>query len=273
MWYRFFKKIKVTTKIQGGLGNQLFQIAAALNYAKTHNFKPLFTNAKQLNNRYTYWDIFNTKGDLCLESINEKKFVKTGHNIFPTQKSEKNLMLIGYYQSEKFVNPVKNEMENLLFSNDKVNDLVAAEYDKIVARFHTEDLVFIHLRRGDYLKFADVHTNLEMDYYKKALSTLSESMPVVVFSNDQDWCKENLKKHINNPLYYVSEIDYVELLLMSKIKNAIIANSSFSWWGAYLNQHKDKKVLAPKQWFAKAWKEKNPNKSWNAIYCKGWEKL
>jgi hypothetical protein len=282
---------KVTIDLVGGIGNQLFQISAVLNYAKKYNYQPVFTNILNLPNytgepRYTYWDIFNSQNMLHLteeENINKNQYTnykEEQFNYTEFRNINKNTCLVGYYQSYKYIEPIKNKIFEIVNSSKLYNDNVDKLYNKIINKFNTNNLISIHIRRGDYLKYTDVHTNLEINYYLNAISKISDQFPVIVFSNDIKWCTNNLPIHISNPLYFVTYIenevtefqenqkihsDILELLLMSRIKNNIIANSSFSWWGAYLNTHLDKTVIAPKKWF-----EKNGPKNWSDIYCKNW---
>lgn len=269
----FFQKPKVNVKLQGGLGNQLFQIAAGLHYGKKHNLEIVFSENEKLHDRvgavggYTYWDIFNSTNLLKLETIKEKRYVESKFNEFPVEKTNKNLMLVGYYQSEKYTNFVRDEMIEVLWSNEEVSKNVINQYENIVNHYRTDELISLHIRRGDYLKLPNYHTNLSLDYYVKAVKEISVDFPLIIFSDDQEWCKENLSKELSNPLFFISEKDYVELLLMSKIKHNIIANSSFSWWSAYINDNEGKKVIAPQNWFG----HEARSKDWSSIYCEGWK--
>lgn len=276
----FFKKKKVTVKIQGGLGNQLFQIAAVFHYAEKFGIVPVFKFLKKIHERkgdvggYTYWDVFNTTNLLNVEEVDLNKYKIVNELSFsytPFKRKLKNVCLFGYYQSPKYVNLVKEKMKAILWSNKEITTKVNTIYQKIIKKFNTKILISIHIRRGDYLKKNTIHTNLLFDYYVASIKKFPKDTPIIVFSNDQKWCEENLKKHINNPLYFISEMDVVEMLLMSKIKNNIIANSSFSWWGAYINQHVDKKIIAPKEWFGPDWKGPDGQLDWSDIYCENWE--
>jgi len=122
--------------------------------------------------------------------------------------------------------------------------------------------VSVHIRRGDYLKFPDIHPTVSLDYYIKAISDIKKRKDikcVLVFSDDIQWCKTNF--YADMIRYAEGLYDYEEMLLMSACTHNIIANSSFSWWGAYLNENPDKIVYAPKIWCgAKA------NHGWEDIY-------
>jgi len=275
----FRKQNKVTVILKGGLGNQLFQIASTLHYAKKFNFTPLFSSETKIKSsaddtvRGTYWKIFNTQNKLCLAKIDKKDYQRYSEKSFsykPFKRKYKDIRLNGYYQSPKYVDLVRDEMISFLWSNKNVNILVNKIYKEIVDFYNTEELVSIHIRRGDYNKILDIHPRQPISYYVEAIRQFPENMPVVVFSNDQKWCKEELSKEINNSLYFIEDEDYVEVLLMSKIKNNIIANSSFSWWSTYINQNLKSKTIAPKEWFGKDWQGPDGKNDWSDIYCESW---
>lgn len=128
----------------------------------------------------------------------------------------------------------------------KIAELIASEPES----------VSIHIRRGDYVsipKIAAVHRTLPLSYYIEAMGKIIAQKPNAHFfisSDDIGWVKENFPK--NYPVTFISSFDipdYEELSLMSLCQHNIIANSTFSWWGAWLNQNPDKIVIAPKQWF------------------------
>lgn len=275
-----FKKNKVTILTQGGLGNQLFQIAAVLHYAKKFKFKPVFKNIERIHDRageageQTYWHILNTTGLLNVRDLkigNYEWLEKTSFSYQPFEKKSNKVCLYGYYQSPQYTDPVKKKMKALIWSNKNLAKKANYLYKKIAEQFNTENLVSIHIRRGDYLNLSNIHTNLSLEYYVNAIKAWTKDTPIIVFSNDQQWCQKYLEKHISNPLWFVAEQDMVELLLMSKIKNNIIANSTFSWWAAYINNHPDKKVIAPKEWFGPDWKGPDGESSdWSDIYHKDW---
>ena len=132
-----------------------------------------------------------------------------------------------------------------------------------------EPPISVHVRRGDFLINSGNHYNLSLDYYEKAISLLprvydSCDLPVLVFSDDPDWCKE--QKLFEDNRFMISEGNsaYVDMCLMSMCSWHVIANSSFSWWGAWLSD--SKKVIAPSKWFG-------PNNAANDtkdLYCEEW---
>ena len=103
------------------------------------------------------------------------------------------------------------------------------------------------MRRGDYLNYPHIHPVCDVSYYQKGLENIKDIQNILVFSDDISWCKNNL--NFPYPTHYIEETDVTELWLMSLCKHNIIANSTFSWWGAWLNNNKDKVVVGPTKWF------------------------
>ena len=112
-----------------------------------------------------------------------------------------------------------------------------------------ENPIALHVRRTDYVTNSANHPPCTLDYYKKALSHFDAHRNVIVFSDDPAWCNE--QELFSGEHFMISENDdnRVDLCLMSLCDDFIIANSTFSWWGAWLSANKDKKVIAPVQWF------------------------
>ena len=128
--------------------------------------------------------------------------------------------------------------------------------------FSDEDVISLHVRRGDYVTNPN-HPTQNMDYYENALSYFGNES-VIIFSDDPEWCKS--QDLFSSDRFSISENNTTEfdLCLMSMCKYHIIANSSFSWWGAWLA--KSKKVIAPSNWFGGSCSNKSPKD----MYCDGW---
>ena len=145
---------------------------------------------------------------------------------------------IGYFQSEKYFKHRREEIINLFRPADSF-------LDKINSYSNLFNKISLHVRRNDYVKlYPEIHTPQSIEYYNEALALLPQELKVCVFSDDISWCKENF---IGDRFIFIDEIDYISLYLMNKMKYHIIANSSFSWWGAWMSE--SEKVIAPKKWF------------------------
>jgi hypothetical protein len=164
-----------------------------------------------------------------------------------------NCYLSGVWQSEKYF----KDMENIIRKEFTLREDVTKKTEDWINKIETTHSVSIHIRRGDYIsnkKTIQKHGVCPIEYYTKAVQFVSGKLQdpkFFVFSDDVEWAKNNLV--INYQTYFVSDInipDYEEIIIMSKCKHNIIANSSFSWWGAWLNENKNKIVIAPKKWFS-----------------------
>lgn len=155
--------------------------------------------------------------------------------------------LLGYWQSEKYFEKSTGDIKKLYRSIIKQN---FSKYDDGVC---STESVSIHIRRGDYLNTPVLGGICDLAYYKKAVEYISAHVPnprYFIFSNDIEWCKANLK--LDGAVYVQGNTgakSYLDMRLMMMCKHNIIANSSFSWWGAWLNNNPDKIVVAPNRWF------------------------
>jgi len=190
------------------------------------------------------------------------------------KKIPENVFLRGFWQSEKyFLGHRKAILEEFSFKNS-----FSDENMKIATRIQETTSISIHVRRGDYVSnpgACKTFASLNIDYYQQAIRKINvnaTNMLLVFFSDDIDWVKKNIIGQLPNSYQYVivninkrSE-SYNDMHLMSLCKHNIIANSSFSWWGAWLNQNPEKKVVAPKRWFL-------IDKNTIDLYPKDWIKI
>lgn len=226
----------VTFKPLGLFGNQMFQIAATIGYAKKHGISyklPIWTNSD--GSDLDLSSIFNGPfGTLDQVPTEEYKYYDMYYKEIPSFQG--NLILHGYFQNEKYFEGAEEELREVFSVNSGVFKFI-------------DSICSIHVRRGDYLKYPLIHTNLEIGYYRKAIEIMKSKgyEKFIVFSDDIDWCKQNF---IGDE-YSFSEgrKNYEDLIRMSACRSHIIANSSFSWWGARLGGNPDRTVIAPKQWF------------------------
>jgi Glycosyl transferase family 11 len=255
----------VTVVLNGGLGNQMFEVAAAYAYGQNHQKKLIMDHSiKNISKRSTYFDTkFKwTRNDVLKKSWKECKEKRFMFDELPLVKGD--VKLVGYFQSSKYFDEYRKDIVDL-YNTTKVKLPTEIEGVK----------VSVHFRRGDYVGHA-MHTNQQMQYYiyaVKLLQTFDYDLNLVIFSDDIVWCKENLaslwREQTGVKLTYLDEYmenvtDEEEMSLMSQCDHHIIANSSFSWWGAYMDLKPDAKTVAPKQWF------NNEIKEWDDIYCAGW---
>lgn len=226
----------ISCKLMGGLGNYMFQIATAYTHAKRMNTTMVVDSRDimQVHKPHTeYLSNLFRNVDFGIPSTshvyNEQTF-----SYSPIPKLD-NIKLIGYFQSEKYFD------RDLVLKLFDIEDVVTQDIQSITE----SESVSIHVRRGDYKSNQANHPLCSLSYYESAIDLLGNDKEYYVFSDDIEWCKTVFDKRFN----FVSGLyDWEEMYLMSKCKHNIIANSTFSWWGAWLNKN-DNKVIAPKTWF------------------------
>jgi hypothetical protein len=259
----------ITANLKGGLGNFLFQIAAAFSYSKKHKKELVFNgqNAYIVHQNLTHYkdNIFSKlsfiTGDENYDNrYNEKVF---HYNEIPYFNGS--VYLDGYYQSEKYFSNYRDEVLELFDLGESNKSLIEQKYSDLIFK----NTCSIHVRRGDYLNHPDVHPTLTPDYYRESISHFGDDVTFLVFSDDINWCKENLHSLTDKLVYIEGNTDYQDLYLMSICKNNIICNSTFSWWGAWLNKNENKKVIAPSRWFGNKLKYYNTDD----LYCDNWLKI
>ena len=169
-----------------------------------------------------------------------------------------NIDLVGYFQTEKYFKHIEDEIRKDFTFIDEVSEPCKDIWKSI---FGGAEVLSLHVRRGDYVGHT-AHPVQSMEYYKKALSNFFPDQPVLVCSDDPDWCRGEFKED----RFMISDggDTRVDLCLMTMCKYHIIANSSYSWWGAWLAN--SKKVIAPGKWFTGELSHKDTTD----IYCPGW---
>jgi hypothetical protein len=274
----------ILVNIIGGLGNQMFQYAFGYAISKENNIKIKLDirgyNSYHLRNyelglynieegsklKFKYDFLFNKlNGNTShLNKVTRKvlqtflrrtKFYYQEREEFIFDKEvfdiKTNTYFYGYWQNEKYFKKYRKELIKI-FTLKSIHSKTTEYQQKIIDC----EAVSIHIRRGDYVTNANissVHGVCDINYYKKAVKEVLKNKKQIqffIFSDDMVWAKDNLN-FINNKIFVELDSnipDHEEMYLMSKCKHNIIANSSFSWWGAWLNQYSDKKVIAPKKW-------------------------
>ena len=245
-------KLNINVLLRGGLGNQMFQIASVyaisknqeanffatyMNYVNPHSnndySKSIFRKIKWNNNHYQE---FCEPPNLFSFKIDIPKFYQ-------------DTLMIGYYQNEKYF---CNFREQIL----KLFEIEIDRYLYLTNKYkNLDNSCFIHFRRGDYAN--NPHYDIIDDYYEKAFKNFKHiNCCFYILSDDIEYCKKHNSLQeflINKEFYYIENEDELNsLYIMSLCKiGGIAANSSFSWWGGYLNQNPEKKVSYPKKWYYK----------------------
>jgi hypothetical protein len=243
--------------ITGGLGNQMFQYAFALALSKHYKDRVILDTSwyNFTKTREYQLGAFNISLDLGYTLVNNDTLVQEVYNIFdPTVFDyKKNIVFKGYWQSEKYFIKYKDLLK-LEFTLKKELHKKSEIYKKMIIK--TES-ISIHIRRTDYVTHPytnRIHGTCSIAYYQEAISILKKTTNnpyFFIFSDNLDWAKENLDNNENMIFVELDQNipDYEEIILMSLCKHNIIANSSFSWWGAWLNQNPNKIIIAPEKWF------------------------
>jgi glycosyltransferase involved in cell wall biosynthesis len=238
----------VSPNLAGGLGNQMFEIAAAASLAKDNNAQLLINPTEHVlpnqgRNINTYLD--NVFNKIATDNAPPIKTDYTwGHITYKQIPYQPNIKINGHFASYRYFDHNREYIQTLFSPTTTVKNRILNIYGS-----NMENITAIQVRRGDYIKFPDHHPLLSAEYYTNAVKLVNPT-EIWIFSDSIDWCKENL--HFDCTIKYIKDEDYIEMYLLSLCKNVIIANSSFGWWAAYLNKRNDKKIYAPSHWFGKS---------------------
>ncbi len=248
----------ITCQLLGGLGNQLFQIATTLAVALEHEDEAVFDlnghrqlsqGSRAIDYKTTiYRNLIDRQIPPCKYIFKEQGF---GYRPIAYQSG---MMLVGFFQSEKYFIKYRQKLLDIFTPDRQVIEELKYKYAFILERPNCA----IHVRRGDYVKRTQYHPICSLDYYSLAIDLFDRDTTFLVFSDDIDWCKQTF----DSPRFTFSEnssvasppprSEYIDLYLMSMCQHQIIANSTFSWWGSWLNQNPHKRIIAPKNWFGSA---------------------
>ena len=282
----------IIVKLQGRLGNQMFQYALAKNlqsigkavtidsgmlpYDGNVNELGLFPNVREEMQEADRKLVENlgdcNKAFLCKVKRKTIGYKKThireiGYQFHPEIMDMDNVYLDGYWQTEKYFKSIEDQIRKL-YTFPEITDEINKE---TVRQIQTCDSVSIHIRRGDYLNAqnAPMHGNIcTKDYYDKAIAYMREQVEnprFFIFTDDTAWARQEYK---NQDDFVIIDNNhgnqsFRDMQLMSLCKHNITANSSFSWWGAWLNQNPNKIVVTPPKWFNLA---ETPD-----IWCEEWK--
>lgn len=278
------KTTDIVVHLMGGLANQMFQYAAALALAerlggRVHLDRTAYERGENWPYQLDVWQIpqdFRSipprprgVGKLLKSSpvmyfreshfhVDERFFSLTGNPIY----------LHGYFQSARYFENAESALRKR-FRPVQALGAKALEWQGRIDGL--ECPVSLHVRRGDYLKHADTHTNTGMDYYRRATEVMQGMSGgrahFVIFSDDPAWCRENFRWLAQSTVVESDGPAVEEMLLMARCHHHIVANSSFSWWGAWLNARPEKRVVAPYLWFTR---EVQFSKSPVDLHMPGW---
>lgn len=269
-------------KMNGGLGNQMFQYAF-YKYLKLDNDKVFIDLSDFLIHHHHNGFELEKVFDLKLSTIDKKQFKGSlvdhnkisyrllnklfniyftsddefidnhGLSVVKRQTINKNIYFNGYWQDVTYINSVEAQLrEDFQFKNIELDE----KNISIIEEINNQESVSIHIRRGDYVNNPNFSGICDENYYLKSIELIKNKVKnpyFYIFSNDIEWCK-NLFKDADN-IKFVNwnkgSNSFLDMLLMSKCKYNIIANSTFSWWASWLNDNPNKIVIMPRQWTKK----------------------
>ena len=269
----------------GRLGNQMFEYAALRGISAKHGYEWMIPppENKGIEN-YSLHECFKLSPDRK-EGVVDCQYVQEPHFHFSEEIYEKcpdNVSLHGFFQSWKYFDNVEDELKKDYTFHEGISE----PCKEMMQELDGKEPIMLHVRRGDpnltdprgfkwsYTQCGSMHPVQTIEYYEKALSKFDAKQPVIVFSDSVEWVKQ--QEFFSGDRFMISEPEdkyadgsftpYADLCLMSLCSHAIIANSSMSWWGAWLIANPDKKVIAPKMWFGPAYADKNTKD----LYCPNW---
>jgi len=279
----------------GGLGNQLFQFATGRRLARRHGSELMLDlgwfryEGKEFGTPRSYqlggFELSARAAELpprfvqAFEAGRRPRFSSLKLDVIRQREGDHavdarvlnasdDVLLIGYWQSEAYFTDVADTVKAEL----RLDTAFSEEYVRFGPVVDRPSAVAVHVRRGDYVSMPttrEFHGVLERDYYRRALAHVAERVadPVfVAFSDEPDWVQGELAGEL--PMTVVSGGDALqELRLMSRCPHHVIANSSFSWWGAWLGEREASVVVAPRRWFA------DPRVDTSSIVPERWQRL
>jgi len=235
----------------GQLGNQMFQYASLKGIARNRGFDYMVAHNADVvvdslgNKLYTElfnpFDIVVKQGVLDTQQYIQEPHFQFSEELFNTCPD--NASLVGYYQTPKYFNHIKDEIRSDFTFRPEILEPCKEMMEEMV------EPVALHIRRGDFITNVENHYNQDLEYYEEALTKFEKNRQVIIFSDDTEWCNKQELFAPDRFLIAEGNSPYVDMCLMTMCSGFIIANSTFSWWPAWLSVAEDKKVVYPKQWF------------------------
>lgn len=251
----------IISQIVGGLGNQMFLYALGKSVALKNKTKFKIDISVYSNYKLRKYSLNNLLIERTVANLIEiflwKNFFKFQEKNFRFDKNvflRKNAYFVGYYQSPKYFEWIRGDLVREFSPKASAS---GKNFDA-AKKIQKENSVSIHVRRGDYVSNQITnayHGVCSLNYYKQAVEIIRNKVQkpfFYIFSDDKNWVKKNIKT--GNAQVFVdwnnADNSFEDMRLMSLCKHNIIANSTFSWWGAWLNKNPNKIVIAPQKWFA-----------------------
>lgn len=268
----------VNVNILGGLCNQLFVVATCLSYAWKNNLKPIFIRNEHAglpSHTKLYWGDFLIKlKDYVVDTIptpvKEYHSPSWNHVGLPDLKDlsveyPRTIRLNGYFQSELNFKEYRSDILKLFRppNEQQLNE----KYTNLIK--NVDNIGIMHIRRGDFQGLQNFHPLMTVDYYKRGRKTVESKLGrklqwyIISEKESYDWIKQ--QKVFRKCVILNNEKDYEDLWMITYFKYIIMANSTFSWWGVWLSDHKEKIVISPKKWFG----PDGPH-PFNSIYLDDW---
>lgn len=234
----------LSVRYNGRLGNNLFQIAAAIGQAYTCNDSYCLP-------KWKYAEYF--PGLRFAPEVKFNKFYQEPGYHYTPIPCNGDIELRGYFQSEKYFSHCEDKIRQVFTPSVYIQDWVSLNRPGGVT-------TGLHIRRTDYITMGHYYYNLTCDYYNQALDLIKDKGTVIVFSDDIQWCRDNIKADV-----YSNGNEIQDFFLLASSNNIIMANSSFSWWASYLGKTN---TIAPRDWFKPV-----ANLSTKDLYLSSWTLL
>jgi hypothetical protein len=250
--------------LNGRFGNQMFQYATLYALGKELKYDigvPYQTKSPNDKLNFCLPECFNLSAKDSSSHFFGSVYLEVAFQYnSDIKKISDNTDIRGYFQTEKYFKSYESDLKTkefkfLPFIEEKANFLLKTD----------KEYVAIHMRLGDYLYLQDCHPICSAEYYKTALGSIPDNAEIILFSDDLKQAASIIKDCGRKINLFGTNDKFIDMCVMTKCNYHIIANSSFSWWGAWLSN--SKKVIAPKKWFGTS---NTVPKNWDDIYCNGW---
>jgi len=263
----------IISKIRGGLGNQLFEWAAGYALSRFHDAEFKVDLEVYARNKARDFELrslglrINEASELEVTRLQNTHFYRQPHYHFDTgfYGLSDDTYLRGYFCSHRYFDFARDEVRQLLWQALCSRDINTEQQARLDVINNCQS-ISLHIRRGDYVSNAGYNEffgTCSIEYYQRAVHRITGSnrkaeFKVFVFSDDLNWCRDHLL--LDQEMVFVdvnSDRDgFYDMMFMARCHHNVIANSTYSWWAAWLNENPDKIVVAPEQWFRTTYREK-----------------